>query len=57
MKMVPVSSTFVLAVILAESSTSHFRMTRLLFLPSAYAVIFAVLEKKHDEKRDHNVRP
>ena len=49
MKMVPVSSTFVLAVILAESSTSHFRMTRLLFFPSAYAVIFAVL-KKHDEK-------
>ena len=50
MKMVPVSSTFVLAVILAESSTSHFRMTRLLFFPSAYAVIFAVLEKNTMKK-------
>ena len=42
-KMVPVSSTFVRAVILAESSTSHFRMTRLLFLPCLWTCIFAVL--------------
>ena len=42
-KTVSDSSTFVRAVILAESSTSHFRMTRLLFLPSLWAWIFAVL--------------
>ena len=40
---VPVSSTFVRAVILADSSTSHFRITRLLFLPSLWTCIFAVL--------------